>query len=124
MSRLRARLANIVDKHHATLGEDACEAIHDAIAALADEAASQPREGAEARLRADLKHADDAVIARCEGCQAPLFDGDNMCSDPNGVYGCWHTMTDVPDTRNRPCYAYRVGKPSAALHDTAPTDQA
>ncbi|WP_420140189.1 hypothetical protein [Sphingomonas sp.] len=73
-------------------------------------------EAENARLRADLKHSEDAVVGNCEGCLAPLFDGDDFVSDPDGVSGCWSAMTDLPSKRERPCFAYRVGKfPTRAL---------
>lgn len=63
-------------------------------------------------LRSDL--AKGEPVAQCEGCQAPLFFDDDYVGDPDGCYGCWAAMTDFSSKRERPCYAYRVGKPSAA----------
>lgn len=69
-------------------------------------------EGVNAKLVADLAKFD--AEASCEGCQAPLLDGDDFVTDPeDGCSGCWAAMTDLPSKRERPCYAYRVGKPSA-----------
>jgi hypothetical protein len=64
-----------------------------------------------ARLVADLAKFDADIS--CEGCGAPLFEGDDYVSDPNDIHGCWAALTDRPSKRERPCYAYRVGKPSA-----------
>ncbi len=64
------------------------------------------------RLRADLEKTCPSVSS-CEACGAPLLDGDDYVSDPDGVNGCWHAMTDVRPDRERPCYAYRIGKPDA-----------
>jgi hypothetical protein len=58
------------------------------------------------RLRADLARFD-ADLA-CEGCGAPLYEGDDYVTDPDGVAGCWSAMTDVPSKRESPCFAYRV----------------
>lgn len=66
-----------------------------------------------ARLREDVERFDDNAATWCESCGAPLFDGDDFVSDPDSVAGCWHSMTDLPSKRERPCYAYRVGKQDA-----------
>lgn len=71
-------------------------------------------------LRDDLTKSDWEVS--CEGCGAPLFEGDDYVSDPDGCSGCWASMTDLPSKRQRPCYAYRVGKRSAALSTTTEQD--
>lgn len=63
------------------------------------------------RLVADLAKFDWELA--CEGCGAPLFDGDDYVSDPDDCSGCWAAMTDRPSERERPCYAYRVGKEQA-----------
>jgi len=71
-------------------------------------------EGDNARLREDFKKALSVeVMAHCESCHAPLFEGEDWVSDPDCVYGCWHSMTDIKSKRDRPCFAYRVGKPDA-----------
>ena len=69
-------------------------------------------------LIADLAKFDAEII--CEACGAPLFDGDDYVSDPDGVSGCWAAMTDLPSKQGRPCYAYRVGKASASDSEVAP----
>lgn len=85
----------------------AIEALYARIAAQAIELAT---------LRADLAaNSADAQVASCEGCGAPLFEGDDFVSNPDCVSGCWYAMTDLPSKRERPCYAYRVGKRSAVL---------
>lgn len=57
------------------------------------------------------------ALSNCEQCGAPLFQDDDYATDENGVSGCWHAMTDDEcATDGRPCYAHRVGKPSAALN--------
>lgn len=79
-------------------------------------------EAENARLREDVKRAtEDEVVAHCEGCGAWLLSGDDFVSSPDDcISGCWHTMTDQRSGRDRPCYAYRVGKSDAraALKDT------
>jgi hypothetical protein len=62
-----------------------------------------------AALIADLARFDWEII--CEHCGAPLIEGDDYVSNPDGCSGCWSAMTDHPSKRQRPCYAYRVGKP-------------
>lgn len=95
-------LALATDNHQAPDGKWSWETMQDAeIAALRSEVE---------RLRTDLSHAEP--VAHCEGCQAPLFDGDDFVSSED-CSGCWHTMTDAPTKRDRPCFAYRVGKPEA-----------
>lgn len=64
------------------------------------------------KLTADLARFDWDFT--CEACGAGLFHDDDFVSDPEGmVSGCWASMTDLPSARERPCYAYRVGKPPA-----------
>jgi hypothetical protein len=53
-------------------------------------------------------------VSACEGCGAPLCDGDDFVTDEEGCSGCWWAMTDAEPTKPRPCYASRVGKTSAA----------
>ncbi len=66
------------------------------------------------RLRADcLALAENEILDHCEGCGAWLLSSDDYVSDPDGVVGCWAAMTDLPSKRERPCYAYRVGKEDA-----------
>lgn len=67
------------------------------------------------RLRDDVSGREP--VATCEGCRAPMFEGDDFVSGED-CSGCWYTMTDAPTKRDRPCYAYRVGKCSAALSET------
>ena len=66
----------------------------------------------ELRLIADLARIDWDFT--CEACGAGLFSDDDFLGDENGVTGCWVAMTDQPSERERPCYAYRVGKVPAA----------
>jgi hypothetical protein len=65
------------------------------------------------KLRKDLADNAEANDA-CEGCSAPLFDGDTFCSDE--VSGCWPWVTGY-DTRfaDRPCYKYRLPEMSPGL---------
>lgn len=64
-----------------------------------------------ARLRTDLTRGE--IVATCEGCQAPLYEGDEFVSSED-CSGCWAAMTDAPPSnREWPCYAYRVGKQNA-----------
>lgn len=60
------------------------------------------------KLRRDLSHASDAALAACERCGAPLFEGDEYVSDPDGISGCWASMTKLPPKQQRRCYAYRT----------------
>ena len=70
-----------------------------------------------AKLVADLQTAcDEEAVAACEACGAPLFTNDDFVTGDD-VSGCWAAMTDAPSRRERPCYAYRLGKASA--NDTA-----
>ena len=55
----------------------------------------------------------DAAMDACEACGAWLIETDDYVSDDYGVSGCWAAMVDSPAQQNRPCYAYRVGKPDA-----------
>lgn len=71
-------------------------------------------EGLAEALRADCKRlAESEIIANCENCGSWLLPDDEYVSNDD-VSGCWHGMTDVPSKRERPCYAYRVGKPVAS----------
>ena len=77
-----------------------------------------------ASLRNDLSLAlAHEQVATCEGCSAPLMDCDDYVSGED-CSGCWAAMTDAPSKRERPCYAYRVGKPSAALASKTAIDPA
>ena len=60
---------------------------------------------------------EQEAIWHCEGCGAPLYADDDYAVDEYGVAGCWAAMTDDPAAEGRPCYAERVGKPSAARGD-------
>ena len=65
------------------------------------------------KLRDDVRRlATEEVVAQCEGCAAPLLSGDDYVSSED-CSGCWAAMSDLPSKRERPCYAYRVGKPDA-----------
>lgn len=65
------------------------------------------------KLVADLAaYSENEVCATCEGCAAPLFSEDDYVSNDD-MSGCWAAMTDLPSKRERPCYAYRVGKVDA-----------
>ena len=92
---------------------------------LGENAAKAAGEYAEevGRLRADLAQNAEAVTS-CEGCNAPLFDGDSFVMSEDAS-GCWAMMTcNHRSAENTPCYAYRVGKPSAHARAalTEPTD--
>lgn len=69
-------------------------------------------ENINAKLIVDMQNNGDGGFG-CERCGAPLYADDDYVSDPDGTRGCWHAMTDRRSTRDRPCYAYRVGKPDA-----------
>lgn len=63
------------------------------------------------RLIVDIEKNSDPA-AHCEGCGAPLFvDEDWVSSDD--CSGCWYALSDAKHKRERPCFAYRVGKPDA-----------
>ena len=63
------------------------------------------------RLRDDLCNNAEAM-AGCEGCGAPLFPDDDFIMDD--CSGCCAMMTgNHKSAEGTPCYAYRVGKPSA-----------
>ncbi len=67
-----------------------------------------------ARLRADcLKLGNSEIVTYCEGCGAWLLPDDDYVAGED-VSGCWAAVTDEPSKRERPCYAYRVGKPMAS----------
>jgi hypothetical protein len=63
------------------------------------------------RLILDVEKNSDPV-AHCEGCGAPLFADEDWVSGED-CSGCWHAVTDAEPKRERPCFAYRVGKPDA-----------
>ena len=69
------------------------------------------------RLRTDCKTlAGSEVADHCEGCGAWLMPSDDYVTTPeDGIAGCWAAITDLPSKRERPCYAYRVGKPVARI---------
>jgi hypothetical protein len=67
----------------------------DAILAIGPSVAGSGEENA--KLRADLAKFD--ADFSCEGCGAPLFDGDDFVSDPDSCHGCWAAMTDVESSR-------------------------
>lgn len=60
------------------------------------------------------KNDEPEQVGSCEGCGAPLCDGDDFVTDEEGCSGCWWAMTDAEPSKPRPCYASRVGKASAA----------
>lgn len=64
------------------------------------------------KLVADIERGISADFS-CERCGAPMFSDEDFVSDPDCVRGCWASMTDRPSKNPRPCWAYRVGKPSA-----------
>lgn len=119
----KRRLPELIEhlQHAAEYGsevewEDARDAADLLESLLADLTAANARvkeaDAENAKLVADLAKFDAEIS--CEGCGAPLFDGDDFVTGPeDGCSGCWAAMTDLPSKRERPCYAYRVGKPSA-----------
>ncbi len=66
-------------------------------------------------LRDDLRKlaGGDEFYGGCEGCGAALLLSDDYVSSEDGVDGCWNMMVESPPA-DKPCFAYRVGKPSAA----------
>jgi len=95
--------------------DDIAVLLDKAIAALRTPDSDLLREALEenAKLRADLKkHGEHEEMYSCEGCGAPLYTDDEYVGDD--CHGCWATMTsNHPSSTGRPCYAYRVNKPSA-----------
>jgi hypothetical protein len=86
-----------------------------AVGKLIVAADGQLREERSAALKAMERAADLLGCTRCEGCGAPLYPDDDYVSDEHGVDGCWPMFSDGPEAVGKPCYAERVGKPSAAL---------
>lgn len=75
-------------------------------------------------LRADLRKLVDGddFFGWCEGCGAPLLLSDDYVSDDDCISGCWNMMVEAPPP-GKPCFAYRVGKPSAEHAPTPPGEQ-
>lgn len=84
------------------------------------------------RLRAEVealredcrKLLENEPVATCESCGTWLLDGDDYVTGPDGVAGCWASMTDVPSKTERKCYAYRVGKCDARTARHAAAERA
>lgn len=90
-----------------------------AIAAMREwvDAENQRLRGEVDALREDCrKLLENEPVATCESCGTWLLDGDDYVTDPDGVAGCWASMTDVQSKTERQCYAYRVGKCDARQH--------